>query len=447
MSTTPGNRHVHVSAPRQEGALALIVAVLLLFSSSLAVLYLNRSLIFEQRTSSNQVKSATATQMAEAGIEWATGLLNSNYDLNTSNDCSVSTTLSTQSTKSFTARYVKTQYPSSTTVVSASTTFPGCKIDGSSMSCNCPSVTAGVTTPASLGTSSLPGFTVAFSDVSDDPEAVKVTSTGCTAMSNTCYSATKSSADSAASVSVILKLRSYQRTAPASALTCGGACSLNASSKLNLYLTNTDLNTNGSLIVSVGLSSYNNATSKLTTIPGLAPDNAIIVQDTFMTVGCGTTGATLKTFYGVLPSEYAGLSQIKTISCSDAATCTSDIKTAYTQGWRSFYFPSGFLWQDNSDLGSQSDPVNLVSVGTSTFSMTSGTIYGVYYQMLGHTGSPSPAGSNVTISGALVHCSGYSLSSSMATATLTVTYNPTVLTNLRRSTGAFVRVPGSWKDF
>ncbi|MBP6778821.1 MAG: fimbrial assembly protein, partial [Piscinibacter sp.] len=59
----------------QRGAAALAVTVLLLFVMALAVGLAHRNLIFEQRSSANQLRSTRAFEAAEAGLAWAQTLL------------------------------------------------------------------------------------------------------------------------------------------------------------------------------------------------------------------------------------------------------------------------------------------------------------------------------------------------------------------------------------
>ena len=61
---------------RQRGAAALVVSMLLLFGMTLIAFFVNRGMIFEQRTSANQYRSTKAFEMAEAGLEWAVARLN-----------------------------------------------------------------------------------------------------------------------------------------------------------------------------------------------------------------------------------------------------------------------------------------------------------------------------------------------------------------------------------
>ena len=64
------------AATRQRGAATLVVVLMLFFVIALVSAYTSRNLIFEQRTSVNQYRSSMAFETAEAGIEWATAMLN-----------------------------------------------------------------------------------------------------------------------------------------------------------------------------------------------------------------------------------------------------------------------------------------------------------------------------------------------------------------------------------
>jgi Tfp pilus assembly protein PilX len=423
------------SRSKQRGATAMIVSVLLLFSSSLAILYLNRSLIFEQRTSANMYKASIAHQMAEAGIEWATGMLNTAYDIQES-DC----TLLSTTNLPFRKRYVQSQWGTTTAVVSVTNTFPGCKVNGTTMTCNCPTVT-GTTTAASLGTSTLPGFTVAFADVSGDSESVKVTATGCTDLSTACYSTTKANADASASITVILKMRPLLRAAPSSTLSCGVDCNTGGS----INITNTDTTTNGVLVNAGG--SVTTGSGAYTTMAGIPSANAIVSTDTTLsalassdTSSCSNSSM-FKSYFGSTVAEYANSPIVKTITCTTAAACGTAVNAAVADGWRSFYFDSGFSWNNSAGatLGSASDPVTIVTNGALNINGNS-TIFGLLFANSGVTNDVGTGGS--TIQGALVTCRSYS-----NTGNGSLIYNSSVLTGVRRSTGDFVRVSGSWKDY
>ena len=59
---------INAAPCRQRGVGSLAITTLLLLAASIVVLYLNRSVIFEQRTSANQMRAASAHEMAEAGL-------------------------------------------------------------------------------------------------------------------------------------------------------------------------------------------------------------------------------------------------------------------------------------------------------------------------------------------------------------------------------------------
>ena len=61
---------------KQRGAASLVVVLMLFFVIALVSAYTSRNLIFEQRTSVNQYRSSMAFEAAEAGMEWATAMLN-----------------------------------------------------------------------------------------------------------------------------------------------------------------------------------------------------------------------------------------------------------------------------------------------------------------------------------------------------------------------------------
>ena len=182
----------HRPAPRCLGVLSVVL--MLLLAASIGVLYLNRGLLFEHRTASNLTQSTLALETAEAGVEWATGMLNSPYDIGA--DCNFLTTTNL----SFRKRYVLTKFADPTTpttdVVAATNAFPGCKISAAGRNCNCPTVPAsGSTAVAVVAGADRASFTVAFQDIAGDNESVRLTVYACTAQSAACSSTNFAAAD------------------------------------------------------------------------------------------------------------------------------------------------------------------------------------------------------------------------------------------------------------
>jgi hypothetical protein len=417
----------------QRGAATLMVTMIFLFSTSVAMLYLNRNVLFEQKISANQLRSTQALEIAEAGIEWATGMLNTPYDI------SSSCTLLTTTNISFRKKYVQTQWASGTATATdvnpATTTFPGCKINGNVRTCNCPDVPNSTT---SLGTDSYPGFTISFAATSD-PEAVRVTSTGCTAQVGACTPTTASNSDATASVSVTLKLRPLLRAAPASPLTCGTSCTVGGSYNIE----NLDVVTGG-IVVNAGTTATSTV-SHYTSIPGQPVPNSIVANDTTLSTLAAadptcSDSAMFNAYFGSTISQYAAAPTTKPIpGCNNANTCGALVDAAYADGWRSFYFRDGFARNNSSgSLGSPTDPVTIVS--DAGFDINGNIdIYGMIFSNSSNVNDVGTGTAN--IHGAMVTCGAYSNNGNGS-----LIYDPTVLMGTRRATGLLVRVPGSWTD-
>jgi PilX N-terminal len=427
----------------QRGIGALVVMLLLLFGASIVVFYLNRGLIFEQRTAANQVRSTTAFEVADAGLEWATGMLNRPFDIGT--DCALLSTANV----SFRAKYL--QVGGSSAVNAATTTFPGCKIDGTTLTCSCPNLpSAGNEAVASLGTAIQPSFTVAFENVAGDPQAVRVTSTGCTAQAGACKpltglsAATTGSSDAWAQVSAVLKVRSLIRAAPSAALTCGTSCSPGGS----YNVINTDVASNGYLVNAGTTITTGNGVS-YETIPGQPVQNALIANDTSLSAVANSdpscaNSAMMSTFLGTTMAQYAASPVVRTISCSSANDCGSQVNTAMNDGWRHFYFPSGFALNNSAPFSAMGAPgagngVTIVSPGNIDINGNI-SIYGLIFS---NSASFNDLGTGTAdIYGAIITCAAQN-----SNGNGTIQYDPNALGGTGLRPGPMVRVPGSWRDF
>lgn len=423
----------------QRGATTVLVTMILLFSTSIVMLYLNRSVLFEQKTSANQMRATIAMEMAEAGMEWAAGMLNTAYDIDA--NCAFLTTTNI----SFRKKYVLTKWfdPTNPTtdVKPATTTYPGCKINGNTWTCSCPTVPSSGQATASLGTAVEPGFTVAFS-ATTDPEAVRVVVTGCTAQAGACTPATAADSDATATISSILKLRPLLRAAPAAPLTCGTSCDVGGS--YNIY--NRDVVTGGVLInAGTGVTPNSLPPNRFGSIPGVPLNNAVIANDTSLYALSSSdptcnNSAMFSAFFGSTIAQFAASPTTKTIpNCGNANTCGALVDAAYADSWRSFYFPDGFARNNSSgSLGTPGDPVTLVSA--STFDINGNIdIYGMIFS---NSANVNDLGTGTAdIHGALVTCAAYNNNGNG-----TLIYDPDVLKGTRRSSGSLVRVPGSWID-
>ena len=431
------NRPLKPSPRRQRGIGVLAVVLTMLIASSIGLLYLNRGLLFEQKTASNLTQSTLALETAEAGIEWATGMLNSPYDIGA--NCTFQTTTNA----SFRKRYVLTRVDAptnpSTDVAAATNVFPGCKITAAGRSCSCPAVPSSGTAVASLGSAESPGFTVTFQNVASDPEAVQITVYACTARSESCAPSNFSSADGNARVTATLKLRPTLRSVPAAPLTCGSACTIGGS----FNVINKDVNTNGILVNAGDSISLGNGVS-VSSLPGQPTGNSLVGTDTSLSALASTdttcsNSNMFNAYFGTTLAKYQSAPTTKSISCGSASDCKSQLTDAYNDGWRAFYFATDLQLSGNNTFGTQTNPITIATPNAININGDS-VFYGLIFSNSANWNNLGTGSS--TVYGAQVACAASSINGNG-----TIEYDPVTLNNARRLTGTTVRVPGSWRDF
>ncbi len=303
----------------QKGIGTLIIAAILLLIMSVGIFYANRNIIFAQRTSANQMKQTLAMEVAEAGLQWAIGMLNHPNNIDTA--CNDITTAGT----SFRKQYFQ---PTGTSFAPLTNVQPGCRRNGSAWTCSCPA-----TGNAALGTTNEASFTVSFAPVAGYSNAVQVTSVGCTPQSAACLPTSTAGADASATVTAILKSSPLLPGAPAAAVTCGTNCSFGGS----FNVVNTDVGSNG-ILVDAG--SVTNIPKGTTTLPGQPVQNAVIGSDTSLSsISSSDTTCTnakmFQSFFGTTLQQYQTAPNTMTIDCN-SASCPSAMVTAYNSGRRRF---------------------------------------------------------------------------------------------------------------
>ncbi|MBA3623156.1 MAG: hypothetical protein H0W48_01550 [Methylibium sp.] len=410
----------------QRGIGTLALSMLLLVGASIVLFYLNRSLVFEQRSSANQLRSTMALEVAEAGLEWATGMLNRPHKMQ--DNCTP--VLSSSTAPTFRNKYVP-PHPTLPRLVPAENVFPGCTLNGTALSCHCPNVPASGEAAAALGAATWPGFTVRFTPGGDD-ESVRITSTGCSALAGACTDLTAGSADATATVSGTVKLSPLIRSVPATALTCGASCNIGTVTVENL-----DVATNGITIDAAGPITF--TADHVATIAGLPPENSVLADDAALDkIVAGdplcTGGALFKAYFGSTLAAYVNAPTTKAIACS--STSCPELVDAYGEGWRSFYLQGAGGQLSTGTLGSAADPVTLVSQGTIALS-GSALVHGLVFANAATLGAGTP-----TVQGALLACAAFT-----GTGTGRITYDPVALRNVQRASAVMVRVPGTWRDF
>lgn len=409
---------------RERGIGTLAVTVALLLSMSVVVFYLNRNVIFEQRSAVNQTRSTEALELAEGGLEWALGMLNMPKEIDTA--C-VPTSTGTK----FRDRYLQ---PSGTTFTPLVGVTAGCKSNGSTWTCSCP--TSG---SANLGSGNGKSFTVTFAAVAGQPNAVKITAYGCTTQTAACQSGSTSSADASTMISSILKASPLLPGKMPAAITCGTSCAIGGS----YNIINNDVETNG-ILVNAGTSISTSPGTTLSTIPGQPAANALVGSDTSLSnlssvdPTCNNSRM-FNAYFGSTMDEYRNSPNTTTISCSGPSDCASQLQNAYNAGARAFYFTSDMQLSGNGTFGSVANPVVLVTPNNLRVN-GNWDIYGVVFSNSADYNNLGTGAANIY--GAIVSCAAYSNNGNG-----TASYNPDVLNNLNSMNGTMVRVPGSWRDW
>jgi Tfp pilus assembly protein PilX len=434
----------YVSTPRrlQRGVATLTVALLLLFVDSLATLYVNRGVLVEQRTSAVQTQSSQTLEVAEAALEWATGMLNTQSFIGA--DCKPTTAANSPS---FRHRYVMTQAQAAvgaSSNVITSTANPGCKIDPATgaMTCSCP--TAG---EAVLGTSEQPGFTLAFEQV-DDPtkpgtkleDVVRVTAWACAAQSAGCTPAEYKKSEGHQRVTAMLKLGPAPRI-PSAPLTCGTSCTVDGS----FNVINRDVATNGILInAGTTITVQGGAEKELESLAGQPVANAQIANDASLLAlsskdpTCDKS-AMFMAYFSMTIEQFRWATGTTRISCSSSSDCKSQLDTEYAKGNRSFYFETDLQLSGNNTYGTQQMPITIVTPNAIKINGDN-IFYGLIFSNSADWKNIG-TGSSV-IYGAQVTCAAFDTNGNG-----TLEYDPETLKNMRRMNAPLVRVPGSWRDF
>lgn len=420
---------------QQRGIGTLTISLILLFCMTLVAFSTSKSLLFEQKTSANQLRATRAFEAAEAGLEWASAMLSDDRGINGS--CAAVTT---SGALSFADRYA----PYTTgTGFAPSAARPGCSMSMASgvpvFNCSCPD--AG-TDPALTSTTD-PTFTVRFESVNTatvpdgtpDPGSVLVTAYGCTAADSRCVPGSSALSDSFQQLSVILKYKPILTDVPGGPLTTGGNATLGSSA---VSIKNIDAATNGTLVNSGGILNGHDFKST-TTLPGAPVENAMITGDLSLSALSTSQDGMFQSFFGTSVAQYKANPKTTVLTAAMCGSnCASAFNAAYAQGARFFYLEAD-LEVHNGAIGSANEPVSIATSANIKFN--GGTnVWGLVY---GDSEDFDANGSgNGVLHGALVARNNFSVNGNPD-----FIYDPDVLKKLQDGTGSILRVPGSWKDF
>lgn len=430
----PRRRGARAPAARRgvlRGVATVPVVLMLLLGLGIMGLYANRGLVFEQRTAANQARSTQAFEVAEAGLEWAGAMLNASGAIGS--DCQPDAAQS----QGFRDRYLAFDSAAGTIAPRADSDNPGsslkaaCVMTAGGLRCSCP----GSGHP-SFGADDIgENFLVAFEAPSPArPGVVRITVTGCTstgaaAKDPTCLPGGSGRSDARARVTALHALLPLLGTAPAAPVTLAGNVSWQGSGAA-VGVFNTDAATQGITIRAGG--SVDASKARVTSMPGTPAANSIVANDSALSTL--SPQALFTSFFGMGRDSWRSLAT--EVPCG--GNCTAALEAAAAAGAQAIWVEGDLELQGNAVIGTSERPVVIVVNGTMAMRGTA-DIHGLVYAA---NWDNSGGGSSV-LRGAAVSESGFT-----ANGSADFYFDPLVLQRLTRGgAGAFVRLPGSWRDF
>jgi Tfp pilus assembly protein PilX len=420
-----------VTAQRQQGAAALVVTMLLFFAMVLVAVFVNRNLVFEQRSSANQYRSTQAFEAAEAGLEWAQAQLNNNARLGT--DCLPT---ADPTATSFRARYLR--YTRATSAFAPATwnnvgnvtaLQPTCVRTDSGWSCSCP-VQGGPVLAAPAGNGPAPAFTLQFA-AGAKPGIVRVMATGCTRLAGACMPGPTASVDATARVQTDLGLLGGLRTPPAAALTTRGAFDADSAT---LGAHNPDPDSGIAIHAGAGIAA---GQARLTAPAGASLAGALVGNDTAL-ANLGTDQL-FTSYFGLDKARWKNQQIVDQVDCG--ANCTAALVAAIAGAGN-----NPMVWVEGDlalagplTLGSAQQPVVIVVNGAVRLEGAV-MLYGLIYSQA--LSWHRTTGSGAVVRGALISEGDY-----RGDGAPELFFDAELLSLLKSNTGSFVRVSGSWRDF
>ena len=416
----------------QRGAATLVVTLVLLFVMLLTVVYVNRSLLSEQRSAAHQARSTQAFEAAEAGLEWAQAQLNSRGRIGA--DCQPS---SDAAATPFRERLLSHD-PANATFAPAiwmQGTLPvarqaACMRGSAGWSCSCP-LSGAPALAAPIGSASAPAFLIEF-QATGQPGLVRLLSTGCNRLGGDCLPGSTASAEATAHVEVALGLLPGLKTSPAAALTAKGSIGAGVAA---IGAHHGDAATGGIALHAGG--AIDATAARVSGPAGSVADEAIVANDTAL-AGLDAS-AFFVSYFGMRPADWRQQAIVSTLRCE--GPCADALRNAIEPGIvNPLVFVEGDLQLDGPlVLGTLQRPIAIVVDGSAQL-RGAVTIHGVLY-------SRTLRWDATTGTSALVRGAALSEGSYSGNGAPDFVYDAAVLALLKGNTGSFARVNGSWRDF
>ena len=420
------------SPRRQRGAAALVVTMMLFFAMVLAAVFVNRNLVFEQRTSANQYRSTQAFEAAEAGLEWTLAQLNSNAPIG--DDCLPAT--ASQGVTSFRQRYLRAGAAGSpftpVTWANAGTPTPlqpACVRGATGWSCSCPAQGLAVLA-APGGPDPAPAFVLQFV-AGPKLGMVRVVSTGCTRLAGACAPAAGTASDAVARVQVDLGLLAALPAPPVAPLTARGAVNAGVAA---LGLHNADPATGIAAQAGGGISA---AQARLTAPAGASLGASLAANDTAL-AGL-STDRFFASYFGLDKAGWRDQPAVTQVDCRSPCGAALQAAIAAAPGPAMVWVEGDLALAGSLALGSVQAPVLIVVNGAARLDGAVVVTGLLYAGNLSWTGTSGP--------GAMLRGAAITEGDYQGDAAPELVYDPQVLAALKRTSGSFARVSASWRDF
>lgn len=409
----------------QRGGATLVVTLILFSVMTLVAAFANRNHLFEQRVSANQYRSTQAFEAAEAGLEWATAMLNNPRPLN--DQC----VEGADASASFRERYL-TSDPRTGALHPVTESNAGgvnalravCLKTNDSWRCACSRRDGKVDLSANLSAS--PAFAIEFSKDAQ-AGAVRLKAIGCTSLAGECLPA-RGKTDASAHIQTTLGAWPAIATVPVAPLTAKETVNAN-NSKLGLH--NADVASGGASVHTGGSVIAPNA--RFTTPPGSSTEGSIIENDESLSAIPGNRF--FVSFFGIDKALWKQQPAVKPIRCSNS--CGNALLTALASGHRLLWIDGDAELNGPVTMGSRERPVLIVATGTLRLTGPVRVTGVIYAASLSWQGAP----------GGQIRGSAITESTYDGDASPDLIYDPAVLAALKTGAGSFARLPGSWKDF
>jgi hypothetical protein len=431
---------------RQRGAASLAVTMILLLLMAIVVLYVNRGLMFEQRTSANQTRATRAFEIADAGLEWALGMLNANTRVAAGDAC---TGTATTFRSRFIAPVLDANGLTSAFNVPANSQL-ACQVNADgTLTCSCPApggAFASINQPQQ-------NFRVVMTTTSD-PMAVQLTSHGCVNATGVCTpdAAAAGSAvpyDAYARVSVIVKFAPSFRGVPSCPITggqhirwCASTNVTNSNPSAAGCLFNSGLNTRISGTYQSGPTPGQGCAGsgqgqRMVTLPGQPLAAAISPNDGNLAAAAVDEDTFWQRFRNDSLEEFRG-SACTAVGSTPGQRGQSVVNQFNQQACREFYADGAIDLPSSTNLGSAIDSVLIVSRTGGVTPGGNSTIYGTLFS-LADTWTFQGSGTVRVVGGIIVRGNFY------INGNLTVDFSAGASGNIDGG-GDFAKVPGSWTD-